>query len=328
MTLKSNCCITVFLFTLSDQDPTVVIGTEGQSVIISCGTELDIIAASEKHWCRLDSAGFCQPDTIMSSKNKTREEFKILDSHGSFSLEKHQLTHNDSGFYRLIQIFPHQTKACVVELQVKDKPKFLHISPVQDRPKPDKPFEIMCQYSQELQEFWKNWLCDDSECPETVKSVDDRFRSALVLTIDHVACSNIRSFQCLAKTSGSTVRSSVYQKPLIQNPVVNVELYNVKNGTVKVTAYSQLNLICFKPNRYNWDRWDARYNDFYYYDHTYWCSVSYDHCLQVRKNVLETLTSVTLEICVTPNDDGTTYRCSPGNKEVRIVVIGMYNTAD
>ncbi len=311
-----------------------MIGTVGQSIVISCGTELNITDASEKHWCRLANADFCQPDKIMGPENESRGDFKILDSHSSFSLEKHQLTHNDTGFYRLTQIFQNETKVCVVELQVKDKPNFWQISPVRVKPKLGEHFEIKCQYSQELQEFSKSWLCDNSQCPETVKSVDDRFQSALVLTIDHVLCSNIRSFQCVAKMSGSSVKSSVYWKPLNENPIVDVHLSFAKNKEVQVIAYSQLNLICMKPDRYDWEldknnwgrgRWRSR-NDYYYYQ-PFWCSVSHSQCLHVKENVKETIYSLILQICVTPNDDGTRYRCSSrwGNTDVKIVVIGKYN---
>ncbi|KAL7407619.1 hypothetical protein ABVT39_011093 [Epinephelus coioides] len=211
---------------LEDQDPTIVIGTVGQSIVISCGTELDIMAASEKHWCRLANANLCQPDTIMGPENKTRGDFKIIDSPSLFSLEKRQLTHNDSGFYRFSQVFQNQTKFHVVELQVKDKPNFLQLNPVQVKPRTDKLFKITCQYSQDLQEFSKFWLCDSSECPETVRSVDDRFQ------------------------------------------------------------------------------------------------VSHTGCLIVKTNVRETISSLILQICVTPNDDGTKYRCSVNteNPEVEITV--------
>lgn len=315
-----------------------MIGTVEQSIVLSCGTDLDIMTAPEKHWCRSANADFCQPDTILGPENDTRGDFKILDSHSSFSLEKHQLTHNDTGSYRLTLIFQNETKVCEVELQVKDKPYFLQISPVPVKPKPNGQFEITCQYSQELQEFSKSWLCDSSECPETMKSVDDRFRSALVLTIDHVFCSNIRSFQCVAKTSGSSVKSSVYWKPLNQNPIVDMPLSFPKNREVKVIAYSLLNLICLKPDRINWElgknnwgRWGSQDSDnYYYHSQVYWCRVSYLQCLIVKENVKETRDAMTLQICVTPNDDGTSYRCSSswGNRYVKIAVVGKYNITD
>ncbi|XP_049427012.1 uncharacterized protein LOC125885493 isoform X2 [Epinephelus fuscoguttatus] len=286
------------------------------------------MAASEKHWCRLANANLCQPDTIMGPENKTRGDFKIIDSPSLFSLEKRQLTHNDSGFYRFTQVFQNQTKFHVVELQVKDKPNFLQISPVQVKPRTDKLFKITCQYSQDLQEFSKFWLCDSSECPETVRSVDDRFQSALVLTIDHVACSNIKYFQCVVKTSGSSVNSIVYRKPSYQNPVVNVELSSyLKNRKVLVNSYSQLNLICLKPDKYNREydrisRWGSRNYDYYYHSQPKWCRVSHSGCLIVKTNVRETISSLILQICVTPNDDGTKYRCSVNteNPEVEIAV--------
>ncbi|KAI3370543.1 hypothetical protein L3Q82_025300, partial [Scortum barcoo] len=93
-----------------DQNPTVMIASVGQSIVMSCGTEQDITAASEKQWCRSDNADFCQPDTIMDAEKETKGDFKILESPSSFSLEKHQLTHSDTGFYRLTLIFQNETK--------------------------------------------------------------------------------------------------------------------------------------------------------------------------------------------------------------------------
>lgn len=309
-----------------------MIGTVNQTMVMSCGSELDIMAASEKHWCRLSSANLCQPDTVMGPDNKTRGDFNILDSTGSFSLEKRQLTLNDTGFYRFTHFTINQTKACVVELQVKDEPNFLQISPVQVESRPDKPFQINCQYSQDLREFSKSWLCDGKECDETVRSVDDRFQSALVLTLDHVACSKIKSFECVAKTVGSSVPSNVYLKPSYKNPTVEVPLsYNRKNKKVRVNVYSQLNLICYKPDRYEYDRYNSgrgRHNDYFYQPPPKWCKVSYPQCVPVTDNVKETTYSVILQICVTPSDAGTTYRC-PSSRgyfdDVEIDVIGMYN---
>ncbi|XP_031133082.1 uncharacterized protein LOC116034524 [Sander lucioperca] len=193
---------------LKDQDQTVVIGTVGQSIVLSSSNKLDIMAASEKHWCRLDNANVCQPNTVMGPENGPRGDFQILDTDSSFSLEKRNVTHNDTGSYRLTLIFPNQTKVYVVKLQVTDKDNNLQIIHVPDNPK----LEITCQYSQELQNFSKSWLCDNSECPDTVRSVEDRFKSALVLTLDHAPCSKIKQFMCVAKTSGSHKNSNVYLK--------------------------------------------------------------------------------------------------------------------
>lgn len=301
-----------------------MIGTVGQSIVISCGTELDNMAASEKHWCRLANDTFCQPDTIMGPENEIRGDFNILDSDASFSLEKHQLTPNDTGSYRFTQVFQNETKVYVVKLQVENNTNFLQISPVKQ--KPHEPFKIKCQYSQELQEFSKSWLCDDSECPDTVMSVDDRFQSALVMTFEHVACSKITSFKCVAKTSESSVYSNVYLKPPYKHPIVDVRLSYSGNRRVQVHAYSMLNLICYKSDRnYDYDRWGSR-NDYYYNVQPYWCKMDYIYCLRVKDNLRESTSSLMLQICVTPSYHGTTYRCTSGRRitDVEIAVIGMY----
>ncbi|XP_068567773.1 uncharacterized protein [Cebidichthys violaceus] len=281
------------------------------------------MAASEKYWCRLFKTGLCQPDTVMGPENDTRGDFKILNSHSSFCLEKRQLSLNDTGLYRFTLSSPSGTKVYVVELQVKDKPFSIKTSPVLG--KPDEYFQIICQYSQELQAFSKSWLCDNSECPDVMRSVDDRFQSALVLTIDHLACSSIRSFQCVAKMSASSVHSDVYLKPVVNEEVA----YGSRSRTVQVEAHSLLNLNCLKSDRYGgehyrWSRdrwWD---DDFYYQHQPYWCKVRYGYCVnKVNENVKDTGRSLLLQICVTRNDDGTHYRCllRKWNPDVQIVVI-------
>ncbi|XP_059185819.1 uncharacterized protein LOC131968808 [Centropristis striata] len=285
---------------IEDKNPTVVIGTVGQPIILSCCPELDNMTSLGNHWCRLANASAC---------------------HGSFSLEKRNLTHNDTGSYRITQTFQNQTKVHVVELQVKDKPDFLQVSPVLIK---HAQLQIQCQYSQELQDYQKSWLCNSAACPETVRSVDDRFQSALILTIDHAACSSITSFECVAENKGRYIKSNVYSRALPRNPVLDVEVpsyVRFDSKKVKVNIYTQLTLICYKRDRYYdyYDRFGPKYEHIFRPPIT-WCRLSgISYCPKVTENVVETRFSLNLQICVTPNDDGARYRCS-GNTEIQIVV--------
>lgn len=311
------------LLILSDQDQTVVIGTVGQSIVLSSSNKLDIMAASEKHWCRLDNANVCQPNTVMGPENGPRGDFQILDTDSSFSLEKRNVTHNDTGSYRLTLIFPNQTKVYVVKLQVTDKDNNLQIIHVPDNPK----LEITCQYSQELQNFSKSWLCDNSECPDTVRSVEDRFKSALVLTLDHAPCSKIKQFMCVAKTSGSHKNSNVYLKHYRPSPILSVDIFHIRNKRLKVPMYSLLKLSCYEVAR---DWLDYRYyGERSRHDKPFLCRVSaYQKCIIVTENIIEYNEAAILQMCITPNNDETTYRCTSSSRtsDVTLAVVGMYST--
>ncbi|KAG7229537.1 hypothetical protein INR49_031961 [Caranx melampygus] len=127
---------------LEGQDSTTVIGIVAQSIVMSCGAEQDIMAASEKHWCHLNNVGVCESDTVLDLENETWGDFKILDRNSSFSLEKQYLTHSDAGSYRLTMNFHSHTKVCEVKVQVRDEPRHLEIIPVQVDTKPGQHFEI------------------------------------------------------------------------------------------------------------------------------------------------------------------------------------------
>lgn len=282
------------------------------------------MAASEKHWCHLDNAGFCESDPVLDPEKEAWGYFKILDRNSSFSLEKQNLTHSDAGSYRLTMNFHNNTKVCEVKVQVRDEPRNLEIIPVQVDPKLGQQFKINCRYSQDLKDYYKSWICDNTECPETVKSVDDRFQSALVLTIDHVGCSQIRLFQCVAYLQETTVRSRVHRQPEVY--IMQVNSNWKRKVQITTYAYSLLNLICWKTNMYNNREHD--YDDYYYYKQVSWCRMIDFFCKRVEKNVKDTTRSLTLQICVTPNDDGATYRCNSRKwtTEMELVVLGMYNT--
>ncbi|KAM3877819.1 opticin-like [Diretmus argenteus] len=156
-----------------------------------CGTGWDIVAASEKHWCRLANVSVCQPETVMDRVNEARGDFKILDISDSFSLEKRQLMYNDSGQYRCTVTFQNRIKTSIVTLLVQSYPTML-VVPQQPNLKQ---FQLACQYPQEFQELPKYWLCNNKPC--SLKTVDDYFQSSLELTVDNVACSSYDSFQCV-----------------------------------------------------------------------------------------------------------------------------------
>ncbi|XP_039652306.1 uncharacterized protein LOC120556696 isoform X2 [Perca fluviatilis] len=305
---------------LEDQDPTVVIGTVGQSIVLSGSIKPDIMAASEKHWCRLDNADVCQPNTVMGPENGPRGDFQILDTDSSFSLEKRNVTHNDSGSYRLTLIFPNQTKVYVVKLQVKDKGNHLQIIPIRDKPK----LELTCQYSQELQNFSKSWLCDNSECPDTARSVDDRFKSALLLTLDHAPCSKIKQFKCVAKTSGSYVDSNVYFKPYSQNDIANFDFHYRKPRRLQIYIYKLLKLSCYNARDYgifgrvSWHNNPSKPS---------LCRVSGSRCITVTENIKEYDDAAILEMCVMPNNNETTYRCT-SNMGTSTVTLSVVETPD
>ncbi|XP_034725052.1 uncharacterized protein LOC117943179 [Etheostoma cragini] len=312
---------------LEEQYSTVVIATVGQSVVLSSSTQQDMMAALEKQWCRLDNADVCQPNTVMGPENGPSGDFQILATDSSFFLEKRNVTHGDAGSYRLTLIFPNQTKVYVVNLQVKEKSNNLQIIPVRDKDKTGERFEIICQYSQELESFSKYWLCDNLECPDNVTSVDDRFKSALVLTLDHAPCSKIEEFRCVAKTSGSIVKSNVYLKRYSPTPV-KIDIANLRHNRVKVNIYTLLQLSCFRPNRYIFEYRDIHSSR--HYDYLFsasWCKVSGNQCTSVIEKTQKQIDAVILEMCVTPNNNETTYRCkfNTGTLDVTVSVVGMYN---
>ncbi|KAA8593213.1 hypothetical protein FQN60_009329, partial [Etheostoma spectabile] len=87
-----NSCVVklcIFLFLTEEQNSTVVIATVGQSVVLLNSTQQDIMAALEKHWCRLDNADVCQPNTVMGPENGPRGDFQIQDTNSSFFVKKH-----------------------------------------------------------------------------------------------------------------------------------------------------------------------------------------------------------------------------------------------
>ncbi|XP_029990190.1 uncharacterized protein LOC115419514 [Sphaeramia orbicularis] len=155
---------------IKDRDPTVVIGTLGNATNLTCGSGVDLVAASEPKWCRSDTSAVCE-NTIMRS-NEIRGDFKVHSTENSFILENRRLTHDAAGLYKCTLDFPdqNQTLDYVVNLTVIDSPTPLKIHEVQARPKGGQPFEITCPYPQKWKfDFSKSWRCDNADCPKTVK---------------------------------------------------------------------------------------------------------------------------------------------------------------
>lgn len=320
----------------------MVIGTVGKSIVMPCGNGLDISAASNRHWCRLVNNSVCHTETIMAPEDGNKENVWMVDNKSSFSLEKHQLSPSDAGFYKCSITIHNETKALVVELQVENNSSLFQVNPRQVSPNPGEQFEIACHYSMELQEYQKYWLCDNADCPDTVKTVDDSFQSALVLTMKNVACSKVTAFQCVAKMSKQIVKSKVYHRPVDQIPIQEVNSYLdpsvlSQHNMVEVTVYTKLKLTCVNydrewhsDRRWQWNprwssRWDSRYDS--YNEQLQWCKVDGFQCVSVRENTGDWSYPITLDLCVTPDDDGTTYRCMSGKRSVDshiVVKAGMY----
>lgn len=288
------------------------------------------MSPSEKHWCREATEGVCQQETVMGLGNETREEFKIVDMNGSFSLTKHSLTYNDTGLYRCTVNFQNDTKALIVELRVLEKTDLLLVNSQGVKPKLGERLErLVCQYPQDYQEMEKYWLCDEKECPETMKMMDDRFRSAMELSIANGACSFVHSYQCQAKMQDVIVSSDVFE-----TAIEEVTLNAGDDKKVRVNANAHVKIVCKKQKRhryyyeYGYGYEGLHRNRFYFEPE--WCKVDHPYCYAVTERVLKTRaddgSSLTIQMCVKPIDAGR-YRCKVDwyFAYVEIVVTGIYN---
>ncbi|XP_066528756.1 polymeric immunoglobulin receptor-like isoform X2 [Hoplias malabaricus] len=209
-----------------EKDPSVVIGKVGGSAVMSCafGNEFSMSSSYEKYWCREDQDGKCTKLDLNDGI------FHIQDSKGSFSLEKRDLSFEDSGTYQCVVQSLRSNKSHAVDLQVISNQKDPS-SPLAIKVIPGQQIKFACQYTQENLNAYKYWQCNSqSYCYG--EGIDDQTRSEFVFSVHESRLISGNIYDCTVANSAGYVNS--ISMTLMIESTAPQHVNETKGGTVTI----------------------------------------------------------------------------------------------